>query len=105
VRRQLAQRVIDPCLQVGEHAGELFDRHHLCRDLSIAGFDDSEVARIAWPAITTVRQPVFDMAVAAADMVIAQLDGTTPDMCRSHRHELVIRQSTGPAPRPDHLRP
>jgi LacI family transcriptional regulator len=73
-------------------------------DLSIAGFDDSEVARIAWPAITTVRQPVFDMAVAAADMVIAQLDGTTPDMCRSHRHEIVIRQSTGPAPRADHLR-
>jgi LacI family transcriptional regulator len=68
------------------------------RDLSIAGFDDSEVARIAWPAITTVRQPVFDMAVAAADMVVAQLSGAEAQMCRSHRHELIIRQSTGPAP-------
>lgn len=68
-------------------------------ELSIAGFDDSEVARIAWPAITTVRQPVFDMAVAAADMVVAQLDGTAPDMCRHHRHALVVRQSTGPVPR------
>jgi LacI family transcriptional regulator len=68
-------------------------------DLSITGFDDSEVARIAWPAITTVRQPVFDMAVAAADMVVAQLNDTAPDMCRHHRHELIIRQSTGPAPR------
>jgi len=67
-------------------------------DLSITGFDDSEVARIAWPAITTVRQPVFDMAVAAADMVVAQLKDTAPDMCRHHRHELIIRQSTGPAP-------
>lgn len=68
-------------------------------DLSITGFDDSEVARIAWPAITTVRQPVFDMAVAAADMVVAQLKDTAPEMCRHHRHELIIRQSTGPAPR------
>lgn len=67
-------------------------------DLSIAGFDDSEVARIAWPAITTVRQPVFDMAVAAADMVVAQLNGTTTDMNRSHRHTLVIRHSTARVP-------
>lgn len=67
-------------------------------DLSIAGFDDSEVARIAWPAITTVRQPVFDMAVAAADMVIAQLEGTAVEMRHDHCHELIIRQSTGPAP-------
>ncbi|GGB20873.1 LacI family transcriptional regulator [Sphingomonas metalli] len=67
-------------------------------DLSITGFDDSEVARITWPAITTVRQPVFDMAVAAADMVVAQLQDTAPLMCRSHRHELIVRQSTGPCP-------
>jgi LacI family transcriptional regulator len=68
-------------------------------DVSITGFDDSEVARIAWPAITTVRQPVFDMAVAAADMVVAQLKDTPPILCRSHRHELIIRQSTGVAKR------
>lgn len=68
-------------------------------DVSITGFDDSEVARIAWPAITTVRQPVFDMAVAAADMVVAQLKDMPPILCRSHRHELIIRQSTGVAKR------
>ncbi len=68
-------------------------------DVSITGFDDSEVARIARPAITTIRQPVFEMAVAAADMVVAQLSGTATEMCRHHHHELVVRQSTGPAPR------
>lgn len=68
-------------------------------DLSITGFDDSEVARIAWPAITTVRQPVFDMAVAAADMVVAQLKGAPSVPCRRHRHELIVRGSTGPAAR------
>ena len=65
-------------------------------DLSITGFDDSEVARIAWPAITTVRQPVFDMAVAAADMVVAQLQDRPPVMCLNHGHQLIVRQSTGP---------
>ena len=63
-------------------------------DLSIAGFDDADVARIAWPAITTVRQPVFEMAVTAADMLIAQLDGAAPRMRVDHPHELIGRGST-----------
>ena len=63
-------------------------------DLSIAGFDDADVARIAWPAITTVRQPVFEMAVTAADMLIAQLDGAAPRMRVDHPHELIVRGST-----------
>ncbi len=66
------------------------------KDLSIAGFDDSDVARIAWPTLTTVRQPVFDMAVAAADMVIAQLEGTPFQMRRDHPHALVLGGSTAP---------
>lgn len=68
-------------------------------DLSVAGFDDSDVARIAWPAITTIRQPVFEMAVAAADMLIAQLEGLKVEMRCDHVHELIVRGSTGPAPR------
>ena len=67
-------------------------------DLSIVGFDDSEVSRIAWPSITTVRQPVYEMAVAAADMLIAQLEGQPAEMLRRHSHELLIRQSSGPPP-------
>lgn len=65
-------------------------------DLSIVGFDDSEVARVAWPGITTVRQPVFEMAVAAADMVIAQLEGRPVQEVREYRHELLIRESAAP---------
>lgn len=65
-------------------------------ELSIVGFDDSEVSRITWPAITTVRQPVFEMAVDAADMVVAQLEGRDFATRREHRHELIVRQSTAP---------
>lgn len=68
------------------------------RDLSIVGFDDSEVSQISWPRITTVRQPVFEMAAAAADMVIAQLDGRDFASNREHFHQLVIRESAGPVP-------
>ncbi|WP_375286740.1 LacI family DNA-binding transcriptional regulator [Sphingomonas sp.] len=64
--------------------------------LSIAGFDDSDIARIALPALTTVRQPVFEMAVEATDMVIAQLEGVPFRPLSAHRHELVIRQSSAP---------
>ncbi|MBB5715693.1 LacI family DNA-binding transcriptional regulator [Sphingomonas aerophila] len=67
-------------------------------DLSIIGFDDSEVSRISWPRITTIRQPVFDMAVAAADMVIAQLEGREPRRRVQHAHQLIIRESVAPPP-------
>ena len=68
------------------------------QDISIVGFDDSEVSRITWPRITTVQQPVFEMAVAAADMVISQLEGTPVMMRKDHPHQLLVRESSGPPP-------
>lgn len=65
-------------------------------DLSIVGFDDSEVSRISWPPLTTVRQPVLEMAVAATDMLIAQLGGRPTDAVRHHRHQLLLRGSVAP---------
>lgn len=71
-------------------------------DLSIAGFDDSEVSRITWPRLTTVRQPVFDMAVAATGMLVAQLERRETVRTTQHDHRLLIRDST--ASPPDHRR-
>jgi LacI family transcriptional regulator len=34
-------------------------------DLSIAGFDDTPVATTMWPELTTIRQPIADMAASA----------------------------------------
>jgi len=39
-------------------------------DLSVAGFDDSYVARIVTPRLTTVRQPLHEMGSEAADMIL-----------------------------------
>ncbi|MDK2761924.1 MAG: LacI family DNA-binding transcriptional regulator [Sphingopyxis sp.] len=66
-------------------------------DLSVAGFDNSEVSRTAWPQLTTVNQPVRQMAWDAADRLIAALDGKsdgTAPLRRDHAHELLIRAST-----------
>jgi LacI family transcriptional regulator len=65
-------------------------------DVSVVGFDDSEVSRITWPRITTVRQPVFEMAVAAAEMVLAQLEDRKVLPRILHAHELLIRESAAP---------
>lgn len=65
-------------------------------DVSIVGFDDTEVSRIVWPRLTTVHQPVLDLARAATDLVLAQLAGETPAPMTVLPHKLLIRQSTAP---------
>jgi hypothetical protein len=39
-------------------------------DLSVAGFDDGPSASSAWPRLTTVHQPISEMANAATEMLI-----------------------------------
>jgi LacI family transcriptional regulator len=70
-------------------------------ELSIAGFDDSPAAGLVWPRLTTVHQPKDEMARAAVDLLITarRPDGTQPSAPSAHsvlRHELVLRESTGP---------
>ncbi len=76
-------------------AGALATAHRLGVDvphaLSIAGFDDTPFAPIVWPALTTVHQPVRELAEAAADMLLAST-GTIER--RQLPHSLVIRDST-----------
>lgn len=55
-------------------AGALATAHKLGievpRALSVTGFDDSPLATIMWPPLTTVRQPLDAMAAAAVDLLI-----------------------------------
>ena len=66
-------------------------------DLSVVGFDDSVLATTASPPLTTVRQPLVEMAAAAARLVLALAKGDKPDQTRIELvTSLIIRQSTGP---------
>lgn len=70
------------------------------KDLSVAGFDDSPAASMVWPQLTTVKQPIFEMAEAAAEMLIAGLAAPDPETgappSRTLDFSLVLRDSTAP---------
>ncbi|MGM9485227.1 LacI family DNA-binding transcriptional regulator [Roseateles sp. NT4] len=66
-------------------------------ELSVAGFDDSPTAALVWPPLTTVRQPVAEMARTAVEMLVTGQRGEAPDEADLHKvlpHELVVRDST-----------
>lgn len=63
-------------------------------DLSVAGFDDTELASAVWPPLTTIQQPTRDLAFTAASLLFEKLNGVEH---RRLQHELIPRQSTGPA--------
>jgi DNA-binding LacI/PurR family transcriptional regulator len=72
-------------------------RLHIPEDLSVVGFDDLPVAQWVGPPLTTVRQPLIEMAVAAAELVLAIARGERPAQTRVElATELVIRESTAP---------
>lgn len=67
--------------------------------LSIAGCDDTSLARQLCPTLTTIRQPLSRMAERAALVLIDNARGESP----LHGTEVIpatieIRESTGPAP-------
>jgi len=68
------------------------------RQLSVAGFDDSQIATIDWPALTTIRQPTYEMAFAAAGLLIDLVRGRDVPAVTRLDYQLVLRGSTGEAP-------
>lgn len=64
-------------------------------DLSVVGYDDSPLIAFTDPPLTTVRQPVQAMAVAAVRALIDEIDGhAAPHSEYVFRPELVVRAST-----------
>jgi LacI family transcriptional regulator len=45
------------------------------RDLSLIGYDDSEIAAYATPPLTTIRQPAFELGATASSILIDALEG------------------------------
>ncbi len=70
-------------------------------DLSVAGFDDTAMSRAVWPQLSTVRQPVEEMAAAAADILITGAGARGAEAAPVRRlldFEVMLRGTTGPAP-------
>lgn len=67
-------------------------------DLSVCGFDDTAMATTIWPELTTIRQPIRDMAARATQMLVeAVRSERSGDMVALHHEEvgytLVVRGS------------
>lgn len=68
-------------------------------DLSVAGFDDQEIAGLVTPALTTVRFPAQAIGERAAEALVARIERRRHPRQITLDIELVPRASTGPAPR------
>ncbi len=70
-------------------------------DISVVGFDDIREAAYHLPSLTTVRQPMRKIGAMAAEALIDRIEGRN-----GHEGgilvepELVVRESSGPAPKP-----
>ncbi len=78
------------------------------QDLSLVGYDDIAYARLAYPPLTTVRQPARDMGATAARLILDRLTGVHGVDRRPVqmvlKTELVVRQSTAPPAAQSHMR-
>ncbi len=67
--------------------------------LSIVGFDDSQLARVVTPALTTVWQPLEEMGRMAVSLLTRLIDGQRVETLRIElATRLVLRESTAPPP-------
>lgn len=68
-------------------------------DVSVVGYDDTELMRFTDPPLTTVHQPVTRIVDHAVDVLFAQIQGQPFDRAeRLLPGELIVRGTTGPAP-------
>jgi LacI family transcriptional regulator len=68
------------------------------RDISVTGFGDTDLAKHAWPSLTTVRAAVAELAGRAVESLAAMLGGDTAPV-PGLAVKLVVRESTALAPR------
>ena len=69
-------------------------------DLTVCGFDDTTLATAIWPELTTIHQPIANMARAAVELLVAtlrqqkRLDGAAEQQVLDYT--LIRRQSDAP---------
>jgi LacI family transcriptional regulator len=79
------------------------------QDVSVIGFDDTYDAAFHNPALTTIRQPLFEMGRLAAQTLLQRIANSNADTGANDEFppeisiepELIIRNSTGPAGKKD----
>ncbi|MGZ3304742.1 MAG: substrate-binding domain-containing protein, partial [Asticcacaulis sp.] len=72
--------------------------------VTIAGFDDTAMASSVWPELTTVRQPISEMASLSVrlllDLIRARRTGQPPHCPREIRDFALVERQSSAAPSP-----
>lgn len=70
-------------------------------EVSVVGFDGTDFGGLVWPRLTSARQQTRGMGIAACKAVLHQIEHGEPSSTAPTEFatELVLRESTGPAPR------
>lgn len=71
--------------------------------LSVAGYDDTPIARYVYPSLTTVRQPIRAMAGGAVQCLLHSMrpgpeSSVVGDVVRRFDYEIIIRDSVASPP-------
>jgi LacI family repressor for deo operon, udp, cdd, tsx, nupC, and nupG len=67
-------------------------------DLSVVGFDDSELSAYLTAPLTTIRTDAYGWGRAVGSALLAKLDGAVLDDIDLPSAALIIRETSGPAP-------
>jgi len=66
----------------------------LTDDLSVGGFDDTPLAKILYPQLTTIQQPIYEMGHRAANLLIKPPKEQERLSSYCLEHKLIVRDST-----------
>lgn len=69
------------------------------QDISVVGFDNLEESSVSIPRLTTIDQPLKQMAELGFDMLMKQVDDNPLPKSQVIPMELIVRDSTAKAPR------
>lgn len=61
--------------------------------LKVVGYDNIFLSSVMVPSLTTIAQPVKEMAERAVDLLITQIEGKTPELEHRFPVQLIERQS------------
>lgn len=99
--RPSAVFVCNDMMAIGAIRGARYAGLRIPEELSICGFDDIALARAVYPALTTMAQPILEMARLATQLLMRRMKGEMEDGARQRvvlSARLVIRDSCGPWP-------
>jgi DNA-binding LacI/PurR family transcriptional regulator len=101
-----AMVAINDMYAIGAYAGIRSLGLTVPNDISVVGFDDIVLSRLVQPSLSTIRQPVWDMADVAVKRLVARLneEPTSGPLREQWDPELIARESVVAPPAPTRRR-